>query len=281
MNILILANKDIASNLALNCLLPRLHQHDVAVYLSSSVGGSAQRPHDLETLQFFEQSLFNELLFPMLSEPECGRQQQLLNFEALGRLIGQPMMEENAINSASSLARIESLQPDLIVSIRYGGILKPELIAVPVQGVINLHSGVLPAYRGVMATFWAMLNGDDEIGTTLHYISDASIDTGRIISTTFAAVDKTKSYLWHVLSLYPQGCERILETIKTIAASEAVPTTPQTGSGQYFTFPTVTSLNEFRAMGWKLFDAHEMLALTAQYHSPLYQQNNAHGENPS
>ena len=61
-----------------------------------------------------------------------------------------------------------------------------------------------------MATFWALLNGESEIGTTLHFIDDASIDTGRIVGSTRLRVDSRRSYLWHVLSLYEEGCEQLV-----------------------------------------------------------------------
>jgi methionyl-tRNA formyltransferase len=67
MNITLLANRDLASNLALNQLLPRLsEQHQLRVFLSSQVGSAANLPEPLRLLKFFEQTLFNDILFPAL-----------------------------------------------------------------------------------------------------------------------------------------------------------------------------------------------------------------------
>jgi methionyl-tRNA formyltransferase len=71
--------------------------------------------------------------------------------------------------------------------------------------VINLHSGLLPNYRGVMATFWTLLNGDKQLVTSLHFIDDSTIDTGGIIANSTLLVQQDESYLWHVLSLYIWG----------------------------------------------------------------------------
>jgi methionyl-tRNA formyltransferase len=71
-----------------------------------------------------------------------------------------------APNSADGLERLRAAAPELIVSIRYRCILREHTIAIPEHGVLNLHSGILPDYRGVMATFWAMLTGETEIGCT-------------------------------------------------------------------------------------------------------------------
>ena len=169
--ICLLVNQDLASNLALNQLLPRLaRQHQLRVYLSSKVGAQRELPPELSMLAFLEQGLFRDLLFPALDKGDSAG--GLLSFEQLSRYTDQSIRTLNQINSEDSLAELSGFSADLILSIRYGGILREQAIALPNMGVINLHSGLLPDYRGVMATFRAMLHGEREIGTTLHYISD-------------------------------------------------------------------------------------------------------------
>lgn len=265
MKILVLANRDIASNFALNNLLPQISKHDLSVCLSSSVGGAKQRPPELENLKFFEQHLFNELLFPLIAESRSESKGQLKTFEELGKLIGKPVADENAINSPQAIARVRALNPDLIVSIRYGGIIKQEIIDIPGNGVINLHSGPLPEYRGVMASFWAMLNDEKTLGTTLHYISDGTIDTGRIVGRTSAALNEDKSYLWHVLNLYPDGCSLLVDTINSIDAGDTPGGEEQVAGGQYFTFPTSEELHRFREKGFKLVDYQEIIEFAREY----------------
>jgi methionyl-tRNA formyltransferase len=70
MKILILANKDIASNLALNYLFQSIgSQHQFQLLMSSSVGKNSQsKPKKLLDLAFFEQTLFNQILFPALQK---------------------------------------------------------------------------------------------------------------------------------------------------------------------------------------------------------------------
>src|SRR4029450_8052707 len=91
---------------------------------------------------------------------------------------------------------------DLFISIRFGLILGTEGLGFPPRGVLNLHSGLLPRYRGVLATFRALLNGDTEIGCTLHWIDSPGIDVGPIVETARTAGAKENSLLWHSLSLY-------------------------------------------------------------------------------
>jgi hypothetical protein len=61
-------------------------------------------------------------------------------------------------------------------------LIKPPLLGQGRLGMVNLHGGLSPEYRGADCTFWALYNGEPEkVGCTLHYI-DAGIDTGRLIA---------------------------------------------------------------------------------------------------
>jgi methionyl-tRNA formyltransferase len=190
---------------------------------------------------------------------------QLLSFEGLGEKIGKPILVLNAINDGQDLEALTRSEPDLIVTLRYGVILKSRVIAIPRYGVINLHSGLLPAYKGVMATFRALQAGEVIIGTTLHYIADASIDTGPVIGTTAMDVIPGKSYLWHVLNLYPEGCKLIAATVEVILNKGGVDSVSQDPGGRYYSFPTDDDLDLFEQAGNHLFEVDEILEFASQY----------------
>ncbi len=259
MRILVLANRDLAANLALNLLLPGLAGHQVKLLLSASVGSATGRPRELQWLKFFEQDLFNELVFPLRDAASGAGGPQ--SFTGLGQWLAQPPAIENAINSPESLARIREFAPDLVLSIRYGGILREEVIGLPRLGVVNLHSGVLPDYRGVMATFRAMLAGESELGATLHYIEDASIDTGGVLRICRVPADYQRSYLWNVLQLYPPACAAMLEIVEGLESGDALAVMPQGEGGAYFSFPEQAELDAFRARGLALVDPADILEI--------------------
>lgn len=265
MNITILANKDLASCVALNHLVAGLQAHDLRIFLSARLGNDSQLPRQLLDLKFFEQSLFNELLFPALASSTSANAAELLGFSQLGEAIGKPIEELNRINSGEDFHRFQQSEPDLVLSIRYGVILKDPVIAIPQHGVLNLHSGLLPSYKGVMATFRAMLNGEQEIGTTLHYIEDSSIDTGRIIGMTRMPVDPRHCYMWHVLQLYTDGCALMLDTIARVENSKPVQCHVQEAAGNYYSFPDESELAQFAARGYKLIDPVEVLEVARKF----------------
>jgi methionyl-tRNA formyltransferase len=264
LKITVLANQDLASNFALNHLIPSLaKRHSLQIFLSSRVGSAAPFSPELAQLRFFEQTLFNQLLFPALEKTTAGN--GLQTFRQLAENNDAPLSILNGINAAPGLTELAASEPELILSIRYGGILREQAIAIASNGVLNLHSGLLPRYRGVMATFYAMLNGESEIGTTLHYIRDAGIDTGEIIDCTRAPLQLEHSYLWNVLQLYPAGVALMLEAVRKISAGSVISCQFQGNDGHYYSFPDTQLLERFGSLGYRLYDVDEVTSLAAHY----------------
>jgi methionyl-tRNA formyltransferase len=85
------------------------------------------------------------------------------------------------INHPDVLQLANKLKPDLI-AVFGTSLIKGDLLQKGRLGIVNLHGGLSPAYRGADCTFWALYNKEPEkVGCTLHFI-DAGIDTGRLIA---------------------------------------------------------------------------------------------------
>jgi hypothetical protein len=85
------------------------------------------------------------------------------------------------INHSEVVRLADQLDPDLI-AVFGTSLIRGELLKRARLGIVNLHGGLSPEYRGADCTFWALYNAEPEkIGCTLHYI-DAGIDTGRLIA---------------------------------------------------------------------------------------------------
>jgi methionyl-tRNA formyltransferase len=267
MRILILANKDIASNLALNTLFKTMPgQHQFHVLLSSSVGKSTiNKPQCLLDLAFFEQSLFNQILFPALQHnpsPVTGKHLSFNQFKTLGIEVS----DMHSINCQAGINQVNKFAPELIVSIRFGLILQSAVIEIPKFGVINLHSGELPTYRGVMATFRAMQQNATECGTTVHYISDSDIDSGEIITISKQKLDYQRSYLYNTLSLYKKGIDDVVNAITEIENTERCATYLADSEGHYYSFPSEKELASFQKKGLRLYDYQDIIDVTQSYY---------------
>ena len=85
------------------------------------------------------------------------------------------------INHPTVINLIQDLKPDIIVSAYFNQIIKEPVIDLPKFGILNIHPGWLPAYRGAMAYFWVLKNGSEKAGVSIHWI-DKGIDTGELVS---------------------------------------------------------------------------------------------------
>ncbi|MCR4290404.1 MAG: formyltransferase [Candidatus Scalindua sp.] len=85
------------------------------------------------------------------------------------------------INSPEWVSLVKELAPDIIFSFYYRNMIPSEILSIPRLGAINLHGSLLPKYRGRCPVNWALVNGEEETGVTLHYMVDKP-DAGDIVA---------------------------------------------------------------------------------------------------
>jgi len=123
--------------------------------------------------------------------------------------IAQP---ETIKKSADLRAQLQALNPEAIVVVGYGRIIPQWMIDLPTLGNINLHSSLLPKYRGAAPVQWAVACGETVTGVTTMRI-DSGLDTGDILQQRelSIAADDTAETLWPKLATV--GAELLLETL--------------------------------------------------------------------
>ena len=84
------------------------------------------------------------------------------------------------VNAPEYVERLRRLAPDLLVSVAASQIFKLALLSVPRLEAINIHTGTLPKYRGMMPVFWQMYDRRGSIGITVHTMTTA-IDLGAVL----------------------------------------------------------------------------------------------------
>jgi methionyl-tRNA formyltransferase len=261
--ILCCVNRDLASNHALNLLLPELHEHAVRVVLSERVG-QRPPPAGLQPLRIVEQDLPLHVLFPYV-EAHVDRAGRWLTFSEFAEHCEGQVPRAADLNTGDGAALLHGFAPDLILSIRYAHILRQPVIDAARLGVLNLHSGLLPEYRGILGTLYAMAAGDADVGCTLHWIEDPGIDTGSIVAIARRPVERGRSLLWHVLSLYPLGVPLMVEAVRRLTKGEAVPRRRQTGAGTYRSTPGEDTIAALRRRGFALVDAEDVREVVERY----------------
>jgi methionyl-tRNA formyltransferase len=249
LKITILVNRDLPALLALNYLLPSLYEHQVRVFYTYKPPVK-DLPTALQQLERFERQLLLEI-------DNSDGDKKLLSLEQLARYTCADIVQLDAANSID-FAKLQQSQPDLIVSIRHMTILHAAAINLPKLGVINLHSGLLPSYQGVMSTFRAMGNKDAMVGSSLHFIENQRIDSGAIIAQAQVAMHPKKSYFWNVLNLYRHGCQLIQDAIDCLASDETLASISQDGPAHYYSYPKQEDLIEFAEKGFRLFEIDDL-----------------------
>ncbi len=264
MNIALFLNRDIYCSFAQNQLVPGLAEHRTSIFVSDKVG-RAPRVEALDMLRLIEQDIPFDHVFPLIESKGSGG--ELLTPRLIERRYDVPCETMNAPNEPVALERLRALELDLVVSIRYGRIFKADFLTLPRLGVLNLHSGILPDYRGVMASFHALAADEREIGCTLHYIDAPTIDAGPIVDEWRRPIDRAQSYFAHVLSLYEPGARLVLESIGRLTQGEELRSAPQLrDAGAYFSFPDDEDVVRFERNGYRLFHASEYRDHLRRYH---------------
>ena len=139
-----------------------------------------------------------------------------------------PVFQPVKMRDGEAMGYIRDLDPALIVVAAYGRILPDDILDYPAHGCINVHSSLLPKYRGAAPINWAILNGDKTTGVTIMHMA-TELDAGDIIlqGETDIGPDETAPELFDRLAAL--GGQLLVEAVGQIERGEAG-RTPQTAS---------------------------------------------------
>lgn len=155
------------------------------------------------------------------------------------------------VNSVVSLESIKSFQPDLLVSIAGNQIFKTSLIEIAKEGCINLHTAMLPKYRGLMPTFWALKNMEESIGVSVFFV-DEGVDSGPIICQEKIEVgENTHKEIIEITKKI--GMDLVIEAIKKIKLGDYHLISNSDHNSTYYSFPTRSDVRAFKRSGGKFF----------------------------
>ncbi|HMS16692.1 MAG TPA: methionyl-tRNA formyltransferase [Planctomycetota bacterium] len=131
--------------------------------------------------------------------------------------MGLPLFQPERINRPDSLDRLAPLEPDVLVVISYGQILKKPLLALPKWGAVNLHGSLLPRHRGASPIQASILAGDEVTGVTT-MLMDEGLDSGPVLKSVSTPLgsDETSAALHDRLAVL--GASLLVPTLKELAA---------------------------------------------------------------
>ena len=138
---------------------------------------------------------------------------------------GLPVITPEKINSDEALAQLAAWKPDVIVVVAYGQFLGKRLLALPLQGCINIHLSLLPRHRGAAPVQWAIAAGDTVSGVTA-ILMDQGMDSGDMLGQVEEPIRAEDTAELLYARLAPLGADLLLRTLADAAAGRSV-RTPQ------------------------------------------------------
>ena len=126
-----------------------------------------------------------------------------------------PVFQPAKMREPEAVELVRSLQPDLIAVVAYGQILPVSVLEIPSRGCVNVHTSLLPRWRGASPIQSAILHGDAETGVTTMYLNER-MDEGDIIFQRVEEIQPsdTSAVLHDRLALLGAGL--LVETIAAI-----------------------------------------------------------------
>ena len=178
----------------------------------------------LPTLKSLHQSLHSILAVITQPDKPKGRGQKLLISPIKQYALDSdlPILQPKTVNDPEFIESLKQNRPDVIIVVAFGQILSEIFLKIPKQFCINLHSSLLPKYRGAAPIHRAILNGDTKSGITT-MIMDKGMDTGDILLMQETPIHQTDTAQNLHDTLSEMGGALVLETLKRLEENTLLP----------------------------------------------------------
>lgn len=176
------------------------------------------------------------------------RREKTVTPDKLAKAHQIPIYYSANINDQESLAQLTAWSPDLIISTNFSHYVGDRVCRSAHFGTWNLHKSLLPSYRGMAPSFYALLNGEAKVGATLHRIAKG-FDTGDILCQTELSIladDSVHSLNQKTSDLGGQMLARYLERVDL---SDIVAIPQPDGRWSNYSYPSRLDIKVFRKMG--------------------------------
>jgi hypothetical protein len=176
-----------------------------------------------------------------------------------------PFHRSESVMAPGCLEFIRSQDPDVVVTLVHQIVREP-LISMPRLGVVNIHPGLLPEFRGIQPYLWELSEGSNRAGSTLHLIADETVDTGPVLAhASYAVRPRISVQLNYYLSsvaaahLLP-GCLDALESGESVGKQQ------DQRFGRYFRWPDGAAIDRLGRRGHRIFSPSDLRdILTGRY----------------
>jgi methionyl-tRNA formyltransferase len=173
------------------------------------------------------------------------------SIDGLARKQSVPILPARSVNDPDYVRTVRELHPDVIVSVAAPEIFKEDLLSSARIACLNLHTGRLPKYRGMMPVFWQMLHSEPHVTVTVHEMA-ARLDAGPVLGTAEHPIRPNDRLARVMLEGKREGARLVIRVLRELEAGTAKPRQVEMANASYFSFPSRRETRELRALGHSL-----------------------------
>ncbi len=279
----LIVGHNVSGLLIANDLIPQMKQRSLepVLYMAKYDINEEKALPATRGLYHYESTILRETVYPLLEQEESieelkatfarqsngnGRQyKHAYTPKQLSQIHNIEYEEIDDVNAPDFVQKIKESQSLLgALSVRNYQIFKDETIKAfnkDGKGFLwNLHPGLLPQYRGIIAPLRAMAEEDDEHGWSLHVI-DKGIDTGPLICQKTIELDYSATVFEQYLNLVPLCQSFVVDQIKTFQRQGRPPSLQlqKDDKAHYYSYPTKQEMHWYEKAGIRLFDTGHMI----------------------
>ena len=164
---------------------------------------------------------------------------------------GVPCRTVSDVNAPEYLERLRGYQLDLLISVAASQVFRKGLLALPRLAAINIHTGSLPRYRGMLPVFWQLFDRCDTIGITIHTMT-VELDLGQIVLSRQVAISGARNLDRVIREMKREGARAMIEALERYRQGTVAPVAMELSEAGYRSFPGRDDARAFRRMGGRL-----------------------------
>lgn len=173
------------------------------------------------------------------------------------RSLNLPFHRTENVMSEETMDFSREFSPDVIVSLCHQ-ILKEPLISLAPLGVVNVHPGLLPDFRGIQPYFWELSEGAARSGVTLHLIEDERIDTGGVLGQASYPTPPGVSVQLNYFLTIKCAATLLPSCVAALSQGRLLPTPQNLDEGAYYRWPNSAAFERLRSRGHTLISFRQL-----------------------
>lgn len=233
---------DLVGLLMLNKIVPEMKKAGLepVIFNTETRMNRKFRQPSPSIVEAFNVRVLEGAIIPFLEKNDFGPTGPNLTYRQLAQKHGAEYREIKDVNDVSFIRGLSADQEFIGgVSLRFLQVFeKPIIETLRGKGFMwNIHSGLLPKYKGLLTPYRAIDNGEKEYGLTLHEIT-SGVDEGNVLAKTGLPLDPQRPVLDLYLDTVDHAAAMLTEALCKAAEGGIPKGIPQSGAAGYYSNPT-------------------------------------------